>query len=159
MARNRDFGWLSVVLILVMSLVLNIVPLPDLVAPLRPDFVALGVLWLCLLAARPTGLGVAFAAGLAQDALQGIVLGQHALALAVVAYIALKMRLRIRAFPLLHQSGVVFALLWVGEFILFWIDGVAGYPATEWTRWMGVLVGAAAWPFVNGLYARIAARA
>jgi len=158
-ARPDDRSWPRIALLLVLALAANVVPLPWWLAPLRPDFVALAVLWLCLSSPRATGLVVAFSAGLAQDALQGILIGQHALALGLIAYIALKMRLRIRAFPLLHQAGVVLALLWLHEFVLFWIDGVAGFPATEWVRWLAVLTGAAAWPFITGLYARIATRA
>ena len=73
--------------------------------------------------------------------------------------IALKMRLRIRAFPILHQSVVVFGLLAIHEFILFWIDGIAGFPVTDWARWLPVLTGALCWPLLTGLYSRLALRA
>ncbi len=155
MARRSNISWLRIVLVLALSLVANIVPLPAWIEPIRPDFVALAVLWLCILSPRPTSLGVAWAAGLAQDLLQGLLLGQHALALTLMAFVATRMRLRIRAFPLLHQSGAVLALLWISEFMLFWIDGIAGYEATNWMRWVGLLTGAAAWPLVNGIYARL----
>ena len=80
------------------------------------------------------------------------------LAATVVAYVAAKLRLQIRAFPPLQQSAVILALLWLNEFLLFWIDGVAGHPVTDWRRWLSVPVSAACWPIVTGLYARFAAR-
>ena len=52
----------------------------------------------------------------------------------------------------------VLLLLGLYEFVLFWIDGIAGYEATNWTRWVGLLTGAAAWPVVNGIYARLMRR-
>lgn len=159
MARRRSFGWIGISTLLLAALVALIVPLPDLLEPLRPDFMALAVLWLCLLSPRPTGLVVAFLAGLAADAVHGILLGQHALALVVVAYVALKLRLRIRAFPPAQQAAVVFALLALGEFIVFWIDGVTGHAVTAWTRWLGVAVGAAAWPLLAVLLERYLPRA
>lgn len=154
MSRRRGFGWLGIAALLLGALLALIVPLPFFLAPLRPDFVALLVLWLCLLSPRPAGLVVAFLAGLAVDAVHGMLLGQHALAFTVIAYVALKFRLRVRAFPVLQQSAVVFALLALGEFLVFWIDGVTGHAVTEWTRWLGVAVGAACWPLLAGLLAR-----
>ena len=141
-----------------LSLAATVVPLPALVEPLRPNFLALTVLWLCLLSVRATGLTLAWSMGLVMDALHGLVLGQNALALALIAYIALKMRLRIRAFTVLQQSTVVFGLLALNEFVLFWIDGLAGHPVTAWTRWLPVLIGAACWPFLSGFLSRFAAR-
>jgi len=157
-ARRRGANWVLIAILLAVSLALTVVPLPDLVEPLRPNFVALTVLWLCLLSVRATGLLLAWTAGLALDALHGMLLGQNALALVLIAYIALKMRLRIRAFPVLHQSVVVGALLGLNEFLLFWIDGLAGHPVTTWTRWVPVLTGAAIWPFLSAFYTRLAMR-
>jgi rod shape-determining protein MreD len=158
-ARRRGKNWPLVAILLAVSLALTVVPLPDLLEPLRPNFVALTVLWLCLLSVRATGLLLAWTAGLALDSLHGLLLGQNALALVLIAYIALKMRLRIRAFPVLHQSVVVGALLALNEFVLFWIDGLAGHPVTTWTRWVPVLAGAAIWPFLSSFYTRLAMRA
>ena len=106
MARRPVRNWPVLVLLLAVSLATTVVPLPDWLEPLRPNFVALTVLWLCLLSIRTTRLLMAWVSGLAIDALHGMLLGQNALALVVIAYIALKMRLRIRAFPILHQSTV-----------------------------------------------------
>jgi rod shape-determining protein MreD len=158
MARRRGTNWLMIGLLLAASLLLTVVPLPALLEPLRPNFVALTILWLCLLSMRATGLLLAWMAGLALDALHGLLLGQNALALVLIAYIALKMRLRIRAFPVLHQSAVVWGLLALNEFVVFWIDGLAGHPVTHWTRWVPVFTGAAVWPFLSAFYTRLAMR-
>lgn len=158
MALRRGYNWGGILPLLVVSLTATVVPLPGWLEPLRPDFMALAVLWLCLVSLRTTGLFVAWSAGLATDALSGLLLGQHALALVIIAYIALKLRLRIRAFPVLHQTVVVLGLLVLSEFTLFWIDGVAGHPVTDWERWASVLTGAACWPLLTGLYARVALR-
>jgi rod shape-determining protein MreD len=53
---------------------------------------------------------------------------------------------------------VILALLFLNEFLLFWLDGVAGHPVTDWRRWLAVPVGAACWPLIAGLFSRIAAR-
>ena len=159
MARAGRRNWPLTLLLLAVSLAATVVPLPGLIEPLRPNFVALTVLWVCLLSVRTSGLLLAWSAGIALDALHGLLLGQNALALVLIAYIALKMRLRIRAFPVLHQSAVVFGLLALNEFVLFWIDGLAGHPVTAWPRLLPLFTGAAAWPFLSGYFARLAMRA
>jgi rod shape-determining protein MreD len=159
MARTGARTLPLTLLLLVASLVATVVPLPGLIEPLRPNFVALTVLWICLLSMRTTGLLMAWSAGIALDVLHGMLLGQNALALVLIAYIALRMRLRIRAFPVLHQSAVVFALLGLNEFVLFWVDGLSGHPVTNWTRLVPLFTGAATWPFLSGFYARLALRA
>ncbi len=153
-----NFGWGRVVVLTVIALAATVVPLPELLEPFRPNFVALTVLWFCLLSPRLLGLSYAWIAGLALDGFAGVLLGQHALTLTVIAYVACKLRLQIRAFPPLQQSAVILALLWLNEFLLFWIDGVAGHAITDWRRWISVPVSAAFWPLVAGLYARYAAR-
>lgn len=158
LGTRTNFGWGRVVGLTVLALAASVVPLPDAVELLRPDFVALTVLWFCLLSPRLLGLTYAWCAGLALDAFKGVLLGQHALTLTVIAYLASKLRLQVRAFPPLQQSAVVLALLWLHEFLLFWLDGVAGHPVTDWRRWLSVPVSAACWPLVTAFYARFASR-
>ena len=152
------FGWGRVILLTILALAATVAPLPSFLELFRPDFVALTVLWFCLLSPRLLGLSYAWIAGLALDGFAGVLLGQHALTLTVIAYVACKLRLQIRAFPPLQQSAVILALLWLNEFLLFWIDGVAGHAITDWRRWISVPVSAAFWPLIAGLYARYAAR-
>lgn len=155
---RTHIGWPRVIALTLASLVATVAPLPDWLELLRPDFVALTVLWFNLLAPRLLGLSYGWCAGLALDGFRGMLLGQHALTLTVIAYVASKLRLQIRAFPPLQQSAVILALLWLNEFLLFWIDGVAGHPVTDWRRWFAVPIGAACWPLVTALFARLAAR-
>jgi len=151
-----NFGWGRVIGLTILSLAATVAPLPSFLELYRPDFVALTVLWFSLLAPRLLGLSYAWCAGLAVDGFRGVLLGQHALTLTVIAYVASKLRLQIRAFPPLQQSAVILALLWLNEFLLFWIDGVAGHPVTDWRRWVAVPMGAACWSLPTALYARFA---
>jgi rod shape-determining protein MreD len=69
-----------------------------------------------------------------------------------------RFRLRLRMFTPLHQAGVVFSLLWVYQFLLFWIDGVSGHPLTTWARWLPVLTGALCWTWLSAWLERHALR-
>lgn len=148
----------KVVGVAIAALILTAVPLPRIVAILRPDFAALAVIAFAIFAPRSAGLLFAFLMGLALDAFKGVVLGQHALALTTVAFITLNLHLRIRMFTIGQQALTVLSLLWLKEFIVFWIDGVTGHPITDGARWLAVFTGAVVWLFVPQLMHRLLTR-
>ena len=101
----------SVLLSTFAAFVLQAVPLPSALEILRPPFAVLLVIFWSLTAPRVGGIALGFLTGLAIDVYQGVVLGQHALATALVAYIAIRQHLLVRTKPLLEQSLFVLALL------------------------------------------------
>ena len=84
---------------LIFGLILTIVPLPDALDAWRPAWLAMLVLYWTLDQPERFGLLGAWLVGIAMDTLTGTLLGQHALALMVIAFINLKLHLRIRVFP------------------------------------------------------------
>jgi len=132
----------------VVGLLLAIMPLPGIIEPLRPDWLLIIVVYWSLTAPRLTGLSIAWICGITMDVLKGTVLGQHALAFLVVAFLTHRLQLRMRVFPIWHQALTVFMLLAVYEFLVFWIDGITGQAVLTWLRWLPVLTGALLWPFV-----------
>ena len=147
MARAR-MSWRLPILTLTLALALTAVPLPASVAPFRPDWVPLMLIFWSLLAPERFGLLTAFWMGLLLDTLSGSLLGQHALALVVVVYLTIRFHLRIRVFPIWQLSVTVVLLLAIYEFVLFWVDGVAGrtVPITE--RWAPLIASALIWPLI-----------
>ena len=93
--------------------------------------------------------------GLVLDVAQGTVLGQHALALSLVAYITVKFHLQLRVFPVSQMTATVFAMLALYQFILFWINGVAGINAAAMTYWGPVISGAVIWPMLAIIYGSV----
>jgi rod shape-determining protein MreD len=146
-ALNR----IPMIVSVVIGLILSVLPLPHWLSILRPDFLVIVVLYWAIMVPRAGGLTLAFLAGLALDAAKGIVLGQHALALSLATYLAIKLHLRIRVFPIWHQALTVLMLLAVYQFVLFWIDGATGNRVTDFARWLPVFTGAALWPVFAGL--------
>ena len=161
MAERRHW-WVSV-LSLAATLALASVPLPDSVAPLRPDWVAVVLLYWSLMAPRQFSLLTAFWMGIALDTLTGALLGQNALALLVIVYLAEKFHLRLRVFPLSQLTITVLLLLSLYEFILFWIDGmvtvspfdqVPGRTVPFVERWVPPLTGTLVWVALYMLFDR-----
>jgi rod shape-determining protein MreD len=136
------------------TLALASVPLPDAVAPYRPDWVAVVLLYWSLMAPRHFSLLTAFWMGIALDTLTGALLGQNALALLLVVYLAEKFHLRLRVFPVSQLAFTVLLLLGLYEFVLFWIDGIAGRSVPLIERWLPPLTGTVAWLGMYGLLDR-----
>ncbi len=145
----NDRLWPAVLLSFLVALVLTLVPLPAVLQPWRPSWIALVVVYWVLHEPRSVGLFSAWLAGLILDTLRGVLLGQHALALVIAGFIALQFHLRIRVFPVGQQMATVFMLIAVYEFFLFWVDGVTGEPSSSWRRWLSVVSSAAVWPLVS----------
>ncbi|HET7923535.1 MAG TPA: rod shape-determining protein MreD [Rhodanobacteraceae bacterium] len=152
MAAKRH--WWASILSLVLTLALVAVPLPAAVAPLRPDWVAVVLLYWSLMAPRHFSLFTAFWMGIALDTLSGALLGQNALALLVVVYLAERFYLRLRVFPISQLAITVFLLLGLYEFILFWIDGMAGRTVPLVERWAPPLTGTLVWMVLYVLFDR-----
>jgi rod shape-determining protein MreD len=128
------------------ALILTVLPLPPWADVVRPAFLVLTVIHWSVNAPRAGGLAIGFFAGLLLDVFQGPVLGQHALALSLITYIAVREHQRIRSKPAIQQALIVFAALILYEVVLFMIDGWTGNPVTSPLRWVHTVTGALIWP-------------
>ena len=140
------------------ALILTVWPLPHWAEAFRPLWVALVTIYWCLWLPQYIGVITAFAAGLLVDALSGTLLGEHALALVLVAWMALWMHLQVRVFPWWQQCVVVLLMLLVHSFVLFWVDGILGYTLNAGLRWTPVPVSALLWPWVSQVLTRVQQR-
>ena len=148
MSRDRASRRLPVVITLVVGLMLAIMPLPDTVKTLRPDWLALLMIFWAIQLPRTWSVGSAWIVGIILDVAYGTLLGQHALALCVVVFVTVRLHLLMRVFPLLQLTATVFALLALYQFILFWINGVAGVSSPSIAYWGPVITGTLVWPLV-----------
>lgn len=155
MMRDNSVARLPMALSALVALALAVLPLPGPLESLRPDFLVLVVFYWSIESPRTGGLALAFIAGLALDVIRGVVLGQHALALTLMAAWATHLRLRLRVFSVLSQSLTIFALLTGYQFVLFWVDGATGNPVTSFSRWLAPIIGGLIWPLLASLLGRL----
>lgn len=132
----------------VLALALSIVPLGDQVAPFRPDWVPLVLIYWAIARPGHIGLLAAFAMGLALDMLTGSLLGRHALALLPIVYLSLRLHLRIRVALVWQVTVTVVLMLVLYRFLLFWIDGVGQRAIPGPITWAPLLSSALLWPMV-----------
>jgi rod shape-determining protein MreD len=140
-----------ILLSLLLGLLANLVPVGGVVLTLRPDFLALVVLYWCIQQPRYVGVGTAWVVGLLMDVGDATVFGQHALAYAVLAYGAEYFRRRVLRFPLWQQAVQVAALLVLCALIVLLVRFVGGAPLPTWSYVAPPLVGALLWPLVSVL--------
>jgi rod shape-determining protein MreD len=140
-----------VLLSLLVGLVLNLVPLTGMTLALRPDFLALVLLFWCIREPRYVGVGTAWVVGLLMDVGDATVFGQHALAYAVLAFGAEYFRRRVLRFPLWQQPVQVFGLLALCALIVLLVRFVGGAPLPGWIYLAPSLVGALLWPLLTAL--------
>jgi rod shape-determining protein MreD len=155
MMRDHRIRRLPMALSSLVALALAVLPLPSILEAFRPDFLVLVVLYWSIESPRAGGMTLAFMAGLALDVIHGVVLGQHALALTLMAGWATHLRLRLRVFSMLSQCLTIFAFLTGYQFVLFWVDGATGNPVTTFGRWIAPVIGAMLWPLIVGLLSRL----
>ena len=139
----------SVILIpLAVAVVLTLLPLPPVVDVLRPYWVALVLIYWSLETQDMVFLGMAFVTGIVLDFLTGSLLGQHALSLVIIVYLATRFRARLRFFPPWQQAFSVLALLINDRIILLWIVSLRGEPLPSLAYWLPPIVGTLLWPWL-----------
>jgi len=129
----------------------NLLPLTGVSLALRPDFIALVLLYWCIQEPRYVGVGTAWLVGLLMDVGDATLFGQHALAYALLAYGAEFFRRRVLRFPLWQQAVQVAVLLVLCALLVLLVRFVGGAPLPKWTYVAPPLVGALLWPLVSVL--------
>jgi len=140
-----------IVLTLLIALLANTVPMSGMALTLKPDFLALVLLYWCIQEPRLIGVGVAWCLGLMMDVVDATVFGQHALAYAVLAYGAGYFRRRVLRFSLWQQAAQVAVLLLLSSGLVLLVRIAGGSPPPRWTYAVGSLTGALLWPLVTAL--------
>ena len=135
-----------IVLTLFFGLLANLFPAAGVTAVLKPDFLALVLLYWCIQEPRYVGVGAAWFTGLVMDVADATLFGQHALAYAVLAYATEYFRRRVLRFPLWQQAVQVAALLVVCAALVLLVRVMGGAPLPRWTYIVPPLVGALLWP-------------
>ena len=138
------FIWLT----LIVALALDILPLPVGVIWLRPNWMVLVLIYWIVVMPYRVSVGYAFVFGLKMDLLQGSILGEHAVAMIIVAYIAAKMQKQMQIFSLQQQMLAIFLLLLVYKIVIFAIQGFIGQLPGSFLYWLSVLVDVILWPWL-----------
>jgi rod shape-determining protein MreD len=150
---RREPRW-AVFFSVLIALVVQVMPLPDWLAVVRPSFIGLVIIYWSIFAPHAGGIFAPWVAGVALDVFKGDVLGQNALAIALIAYITMTLHQRLRNQTLVQQSLFVCLMLYASEIVVWGIEGWSGHSASTAWRWIQPMIGAMLWPFVAMLVGR-----
>ena len=140
--------WIPVIVSFIVALMLTSLPLPESTIMFRPDWLTLVLIYWCMAVPERVGIFTGWIIGLTLDVMHGSLLGQNALALALVSYIVNVTHLRVRMFPLWQQAAVIFLLILLHLAVIAWIRGVAGDFGITLMYWMPAVTSAVVWPFL-----------
>lgn len=144
---HRHGGWVIFTSFIV-AFILTIFPLPDWLSPIRPEWVALVLIYWCMALPQRIGVGIGWVTGIFLDVLRASLLGQHALSLCILAYVTIKLYQRIRVFPLWQQALSVLILIALHQVLMLWIEGIAGRPSHTWSYWLPSISSMFVWPLL-----------
>lgn len=130
----------------IVAFTLLMVPLPNWAQLFRPEWVAIVVIYWSMALPKRVSVGVSWFSGLIVDVIRGSLLGQHALALAVVSFLTIHLHQRIRVYPLWQQAVTIFLVMVINYLIILWIRGIMGEAPSLWQVLIPASMTAILWP-------------
>lgn len=132
---------------LLLALGSNLLPLGPL--PMRPDLLALVLVFWSVHQPRRVGIGWAFVFGLMVDVHETALLGQHALAYTLLSFFAITMHRRLLWFSTPAQAVHVLPLFVAAHAVALMVRLVAGGTFPGWGLMAAPLIEAALWPLAS----------
>ncbi len=126
------------------ALFLNSLPWEGIWLMLRPDFVAVVMLYWCTHKPLRVGIGLSWAVGILADVADASLFGQHALAYTLLAFGGVMLHRRLQMFGLRQQTAqvsVILALAYAAYALVHW--QVNGYVV--WPYFLGCLTSVLLW--------------
>lgn len=141
---RRPVSNVFIVLTMLMALLLNALPWEGVWLLIRPDFVAVVLLYWCTHNPLRVGIGLSWLVGMLADVADSSLFGQHALAYTLLAFGGVVLHRRLQMFDLRQQTVQVlgiFALTYAVYALVHW--QVNGY--VMWGYFIGCLTSTLIW--------------
>ena len=141
---QRPVSKTFIVLSILVALFLNGLPWEGIGLILRPDFVALVMLYWCMHKPVRIGIGLSWVAGILADVADASLFGQHALAYTLLAFGGVVLHRRLQMFDLRQQTIHVFGLFTLTYAVNALVNWqVNGYVV--WAYFFGCLTSTLLW--------------
>lgn len=158
MLPNRSATRVVVFISLALAMLFRIIPLPKTLFVFNPDWVLLFLIYWAMAIPERVGVGYAWCAGLFVDVLTGRMMGQHALAYSLIAYLCVKFHRLLRLYPMPQQTFMVLLMLALAQLLIFWTQSIKVSSGVSLNYWLPSLSGALIWPLVFVLLRRLRRR-
>ncbi len=141
---DQAHGGMIILISVLFSMILMLIPLPDILRFARPEWVLLTLMYWSMALPDRVGIGYAWIVGLFMDVLLGGMLGIQAFAYALVIYLVLHFHLQLRQFPLWQQALSLMSLI----LLVHIVTVVMTTKVTGWQAWLPALVSTMLWPLI-----------
>ena len=143
------FIWSSLVAALAINMLLNMSLLGN--AAWVPDLLALVLVFWTIHQPLRVGVGAAFFLGLVMDVHQSALLGQHALAYAMLSFMAIAIHRRVLWFNVPTQAAQVLPIFIVAHALALLVRVISGDHTPGWLAMLAPFLEALLWPVVSVL--------
>ncbi|MBM3357233.1 MAG: rod shape-determining protein MreD [Betaproteobacteria bacterium] len=140
-----------IALTLAAALFANLLPWTGAALLIKPDFLAVILLYWCVREPRKIGFAVAWLLGLTMDIGNATLFGQHALAYTLLAYAGVTLHRRVERFTIAQQTLQVVPMLLLVQVATLLVRMAAGADFPGLLYFSGSLTGAALWPLLSTL--------
>lgn len=148
MSIVQRHGTSIIILSFVIALMLTVMPLPEWAEEIRPQWVVLVLIYWAMALPQRVSVGSGWVMGLLLDVVNDAVLGQHALALALIAFLTSHLHQRLRVFPQSQQAIVILVFCVIYNLTVLWIKGITGTAPSVWLIVIPSFTSALFWPLV-----------
>ncbi len=156
---NKEHGR-SIVLLLIplifLSLIFQIIHLPDFLMENRPSLIILVLIFFTTLEKFRFSLEIAFALGIVLDLLTGAPLCVNALILASQVYLITAQFKRFKLYALWQQSIIIGVVNLIVNFIAYWLEHIIGQSAYDINFLLPALFVAILWIPLNIIFKALA---
>lgn len=148
---QRPISNIFIVLSVLVALFLNGLPWDGIWLMIRPDFVAMAMLYWCMHKPLRVGIGLSWAVGIFADVADASLFGQHALAYTLLAFGGVVLHRRLQMFNLRQQTTQVFGIFVVTYIVYALVHWqVNGYVV--WSYFLGCLTSTLLWAPLNIMF-------
>jgi rod shape-determining protein MreD len=147
----RPIGLGRILLTLLGAMLLNLLPWQAATADFAPDFVALLLIYWSLNQPRRIGVGAGFLLGLLMDVGDGAILGQHALAYSLIAFLTLWRQRQMAIAPFWQQAFGALLLLLLSQLAMQTVRAALGAPFVGWGYFISPFATALLWTPLSNL--------
>jgi rod shape-determining protein MreD len=137
-----------IALTLAAALLANLLPWAGAAALVKPDFLAVTLLYWCVREPRKLGFTASWLLGLAMDIGDASLFGQHALAYTLLAYAGVTLHRRVQRFTIAQQTLQVVPMLLIVQIATLLVRMAAGADFPGLLYFSASLTGAALWPLL-----------
>ncbi|NQY44203.1 MAG: rod shape-determining protein MreD [Legionellales bacterium] len=119
--KNNAVKYLSLLICLFLGLYFLLLPLPNILSNMRPNFLAIVLVYLLLQEPPLLNLSIIFFIGIFMDILLSYPIGIHSLAFALLYYIVIRLYRQLRIFPTWQQSIYIASIVFLSNIVVYTI--------------------------------------